>query len=123
MIFAKNNSSRGTAVIIPSEFDGQLVTTGFIGVRPKDYEEALLLWSIFTSETFRKQVYYLAITAVQPEVREDIFREEFMLPVPRRKKQRELLIGHARKVHELQQETWKAVEETRKVAEKVFEGE
>lgn len=123
VIFAKNNSSRGTAVIIPPEFDGQLVTTGFIGIRPKNYEEALLLWSIFTSEPFRKQIYYLAITAVQPEVRDDIFREEFMLPVPRRKKQREELVECARKVHKLQQETWKAVEDTHKVTEKMFEGD
>ena len=123
VIFAKNNSSRGTALIIPPEFDGHLVTTGFIGVRPKDNEEALLLWSIFTSETFRKQIYYLAITAVQPEVREDIFREQFMLPVPMRKAQREKLIAHAREVRKLQQKTRRAVEDTRRVAEKVFEGE
>ncbi len=59
VIFARNNSSRGTAVIIPPEFDGQLVTTGFLAVRPQNHEEALLLWAAFTSEIFRKQIYYL----------------------------------------------------------------
>ena len=35
VLFARNNSSRGTAVIVPEEFDGQLVTTGFLAVRPR----------------------------------------------------------------------------------------
>lgn len=122
VLFAKNNSSRGTAVIIPPDFDGQLVTTGFIAIRPRDYEEALLLWCIFTSEAFRKQVYYLAITASQPEVREDIFQEKFMLPVPKSKIQRQELIERARKVHKSQQATLKAVEDTRRMSKNVFEG-
>ena len=54
VLFAKNNSSRGTCVVVPPEFDGHLSSTGFIAIRPKDEEEALLLWAILTSETFRK---------------------------------------------------------------------
>ncbi len=122
VLFAKNNSSPGTAVIIPHEFDGQLVTTGFMAVRPETYEESLLLWSVFTSEAFRKQIYYLAITAVQPEIRESIFRDEFILPVPRDGEQRASLIEHARRVHELQQELRRAVEETKQTAGVIFDG-
>lgn len=86
VIFAKNNSSRGTTVIIPKEFDDQLVTTGFIGIRPKNQEEKYLLWGIMESEFFRKQIYYLSITASQPEVRENIFKEEIIIPIPVKKR-------------------------------------
>ena len=82
LIFAKNNSSRGTTVIIPESFDGALVTTGFIGVRPESKEESLLWWSVLSSEAVRKQVYYLAVSASQPEIRPEIFRDDFMLPYP-----------------------------------------
>ena len=34
VLFARNNSSRGTSVIVPAEFDGHLVTTGFLAIRP-----------------------------------------------------------------------------------------
>jgi hypothetical protein len=82
VLFAKNNSSRGTSVLIPQWFDGGLATTGFISVRPRDFDEAMILWSIFRSELWRKQVYYLSITASQPEVRDDIFVKEMIIPWP-----------------------------------------
>ena len=121
VLFAKNISSRGTAVIVPPEFDGHLVTTGFIAIRPETREEALLLWSIFTSEMFRKQVYYLAITAVQPEIRESIFENEFLLPMPKKGEQRERLMGYARRVRELQRDLRNAVAETVLIATAIFE--
>lgn len=122
VFFAKNNSSRGTSVIIPPDFDGQIVTTGFIAVRPEDEEEALLLWSIFRSEAFRKQIYYLAITAVQPEVREDIFGDEFLLPLPRKGANRNRLIDQARRVRQLQHDTRNELEQMNNMTEKLFRG-
>ena len=121
VLLAKNISSRGTAVIVPPEFDGHLVTTGFIAIRPETHADALLLWSIFTSEMFRKQVYYLAITAVQPEIRESIFEQEFLLPMLKSGEQRERLVACARQVHELQQDLRNAVAETMQVATAIFE--
>ena len=121
VLLAKNISSRGTAVIVPPEFDGHLVTTGFIAIRPETHADALLLWSIFTSEMFRKQVYYLAITAVQPEIRESIFEQEFLLPMLKSGEQRERLVACARQVHELQQDLRNAVAETMQVATVIFE--
>jgi type I restriction enzyme M protein len=123
VIFAKHRNSRGTAVIIPPEFNGQLVTTGFMAIRPKTYDEALLLWSVFTSETFKKQVYYLAVTAVQPEIRDEIFKREFLLPVPRRDRDRRILIQHARRVRELYEESRQALRETSLAASRIFEGD
>jgi len=98
VIFAKNNSSRGTTVLIPDWFDGGLVTTGFIGIRPSSEEEGLILWNALESELFRKQVYYLAITASQPEIREKIFKEDMMIPWPRENKDRERIVEKARSV-------------------------
>lgn len=95
VIFAKNNSSRGTTVIIPSEFDGQLVTTGFIGLRPRSDDEKYLLWGILESEFFRKQIYYLSITASQPEVRETIFKDEIIIPIPKSNKVKRNIIKNA----------------------------
>lgn len=91
VVFAKNNSSRGTTVIIPDWFDGGLVTTGFIGIRPRDDKERHLLWLALADESFRKQVYYLAITASQPEIRGDIFREQMFVVFPSSDKEAELL--------------------------------
>lgn len=98
IIFAKNNSSRGTTVLIPEWYDGNLVTTGFIGIRPKDYEEALILWNSLESEYFRKQLYYLAITASQPEVRESIFKKEILVAIPKRKEKIEVILKNAKTV-------------------------
>lgn len=95
VIFAKNNSSRGTTVIIPKEFDKQLVTTGFIGIRPRSKDEKYLLWGIMESEFFRMQIYYLSITASQPEVRETIFKEQIIIPIPKSKTAQKEIIDSA----------------------------
>lgn len=112
VLFAKNISSRGTTVIVPEEFNEQIVTTGFIGIRAKSYDEALLLWSIFESEIFRKQVYYLAVTAVQPEVREDIFKNDFLLPIPKDESVRKQLINKAREIVDSNKQIRRIVSET-----------
>ncbi|MCE5186238.1 MAG: N-6 DNA methylase [Planctomycetaceae bacterium] len=57
VIFAKNNSSRGTTVVIPEWFDGGLVTTGFIAVRPRHDRERHLLALALSDEFVRKQIY------------------------------------------------------------------
>ncbi len=99
VVFAKNNSSRGTTVLIPNWFDGGLVTTGFIGIRPSSKKESLILWDALESELFRKQVYYLSITASQPEVRENIFKEEMLIPWPSRTDDVQSILNKANAVH------------------------
>ena len=117
VLFAKNNSSRGRTVIVPPEFDGQLATTGFIGIRPRSTDEAFVLWSVLNSEAFREQVYYLAITASQPEVREEIFVEEFLVPYPMEEQE---LLRCARDFYEGNERVRKAVSEARTLAERMF---
>jgi type I restriction enzyme M protein len=120
VIFAKNNSSRGTTVIIPGWFSGNLVTTGFIGIRPKDYEEALILWSIMESEFFRKQVYYLSITASQPEVRDNIFKNEMLIPYPKTETQRNEIIEKAKLVDKAKKDLQIALNETKNQVQAMF---
>ena len=99
VLFAKNNSSRGTTVIIPNEFDNSIVTTGFIAIRPASQEESLIWWSILCSEAIRKQIYYLSVTASQPEIRREIFENEFLLPYPT-ETDRYSIVQNARAVQE-----------------------
>jgi len=120
VIFAKNNSSRGTTVLIPRWYDGNLVTTGFIGIRPENYEEALLLWSVLESEFFRKQVYYLAITASQPEVRENIFNAEMLIPWPKTEQQKKEVLRKAKLVDKARQDLTKALDETKSIIHSTF---
>lgn len=60
VIVAKNISSLGSVAIIKENFDNQLVSTGFIVIKPQDRDEAYLLWSILKSRLIQKQMYYLS---------------------------------------------------------------
>jgi len=113
VIFAKNNSSRGTTVLIPAWFSGNFVTTGFIGIRPENYEEALILWSALELELFRKQVYYLAITASQPEVRDNIFKTEMLIPWPKKEIQAKKIIEKAKLVDQARNDLQNALRQTK----------
>lgn len=98
VLFAKNTSSRGTSLLVSDWLQGTLATSGFIGIRPDTEEDALILWSIFRSEVWRTQVYYLAITASQPEIRDDIFEEEMLIPWPATTERRQRIIDSAREM-------------------------
>lgn len=82
ILLALNNSSRGTVVRVPDEFDGMICTSGFLVIRPQDEEEGLLLWYCLRSEICRKQIYYLAQTASQPELKIESWNKYFRIPFP-----------------------------------------
>jgi len=82
ILMAINNSSRGTVVMTPKEFDGAICTSGFYVIHPKNKEEGLLLWYTLRSEACRKQLYYLAQTASQPELKKDGWENYFKIPFP-----------------------------------------
>ena len=98
VLFAKNNSSRGTTLSVPAWLSGGTATSGFIGIRPENEEDSLILWAILRSEMWRAQVYYLSVTASQPEVRVNIFREEMLIPWPANQEQRALIVDSAQRV-------------------------
>ena len=82
ILLALNNSSRGTVVLVPPEFDGAICTSGFLVIVPDNKEHGLLLWYSLRSEICRKQIYYLAQTASQPELKIDSWDSYFEIPIP-----------------------------------------
>lgn len=82
ILFALNNSSRGTVVYVPEEFDNMICTSGFLVIRPENEEEGLLLWYSLRSEICRQQIYYLAQTASQPELKIESWNKYFKIPLP-----------------------------------------
>ncbi|MBQ3431489.1 MAG: N-6 DNA methylase [Clostridia bacterium] len=82
ILIALNNSSRGTVVIVPPEFDNAICTSGFLVVVPQNKELGLLLWYALRSEICRKQIYYLAQTASQPELKVEAWNAYFKIPMP-----------------------------------------
>lgn len=82
ILMALNNSSRGTVVMVPKEYDNGICTSGFLVIKPRTPEEAALLWYALRSEYCRKQIYYLAQTASQPELKEEAWNKYFKIPLP-----------------------------------------
>lgn len=82
ILMAINNSSRGTVVMVPKQFDGAICTSGFLVIKPKSEQEGHLLWYSLRSEYCRKQIYYLAQTASQPELKLERWRNKFVVPLP-----------------------------------------
>jgi hypothetical protein len=95
VLVAINNSSRGTVVLVPNQFHGAICTSGFLVIRPSSKEEGLLLWYALRSEVCRKQIYYLAQTASQPEIKMGEWRERFLIPMPKGKS-REIALTESR---------------------------
>ena len=82
VLVAINNSSRGTVVLVPEEFNDTICTSGFFVIRPKNIKEAYLLWYALRSDACRKQIYYLAQTASQPEIKREAWEKYFLIPLP-----------------------------------------
>lgn len=82
ILFALNNNSRGTVVLVPPEFDNAICTSGFLVIVPESVEHGLLLWYSLRSEMCRKQIYYLSQTASQPELKIDSWNTYFKIPIP-----------------------------------------
>ena len=70
-------------VLVPPEFDNAVCTSGFLVIVPENAEEGLLLWYTLRSEICRKQIYYMAQTASQPELKLDAWNNYFMIPMPK----------------------------------------
>ena len=62
----------------------------------------MILWSVFRSEIWRKQIYYLSITATQPEIRDHIFQNEMLIPWPANENDRMKIVESANQVLEAQ---------------------
>lgn len=95
LLIAINNSSRGTVVLVPERFNGAICTSGFLVIKPSSIEDAYLLWYALRSEYCRKQIYYLAQTASQPELKIEAWNKYFQIPIPKGEK-REIALKKAK---------------------------
>lgn len=91
ILLALNNSSRGTVVLVPKEFDNAICTSGFLVIIPPTPIDGLLLWYSLRSEICRKQIYYLAQTASQPELKLESWKNYFQIPLPTGKEKEEAI--------------------------------
>jgi restriction endonuclease S subunit len=69
-------------VLVPEEYDQAICTSGFLVLIPNNEDDALLLWYSLRSEVSRKQIYYLAQTASQPELKIEAWEKYFKIPIP-----------------------------------------
>lgn len=76
---------------IPSDFDGELFTTGNIQIRPKDENEAILLWVMLKSDIMQKQFFYLQSGCSQPEISPNNFKKYVLFPFPKGKIRDEII--------------------------------
>jgi type I restriction enzyme M protein len=109
VIIAKSISCIGQNTIIPELLDGHFVSTGFIVLRPKkldkEYKDSYILWSYLRQEYVKKQFYYKAATAVQPEINEIIFKNEIKIPVHTNQLTVSNIINGAMKIVEIKGES------------------
>lgn len=110
VVVAKNISSLGSVAIIKENFNNQLVSTGFIVIKPQDRDEACLLWSILKSRLIQKQMYYLSATAVQPEVSEEIFKSELLIPIPLGSKEKSQIVDTVKNIERERQAVDNAID-------------
>lgn len=67
---------------VPEEFDEAICTLGFLVIEPNDKETSYFLWYALRSEYCSDQIYYLAQTASQPELKMESWNKKFITPMP-----------------------------------------
>ena len=82
--------SSESAVIIEEEISNLLYSTGFIGLRNKSEEEALVLWAALKSKIVQDQLFYLQSGSLQPGISQDDFKQKLLIPVPNETMQEEI---------------------------------
>jgi len=87
-------------IIVPKEFDGQLCSTGFIVIRPKDYDEAVLLYAILKSNIVQKQFFHLQSGINQQAITDDNFKEFVILPMPKEDRIKTEMINNIKRLRD-----------------------
>lgn len=77
--------------IVSEKYNNQLCSTGFIVLRPENYEHALLLWATLKDDLIQKQLFYLQSGSLQPEITPKNFKEKVLIPIPDKKIQNQII--------------------------------
>jgi restriction endonuclease S subunit len=83
-------STKGV-IIVPSEYDGQLCSTGFVQFKNNSYEEALILFAVLKSTLIQRYLYCVQSGCIQPSVSTNTLINDIVLPIPIGKYKKELL--------------------------------
>ena len=83
ILFSKPYRSLQKVVIVPKELDGQIASSGFYGIRPKDFSEACVLWGIFRSLIIQKQFIHLSSGYTQRELNDEYLEKYLFVPIPK----------------------------------------
>ncbi len=121
LLFSKPYRSLKKVVVIPKHLDGELGSSGFYGIRPKNPKEAFLLWALFRSELVQKQFRHLASGYTQRELNDEYLKEYFIIPIPRNTVRLERMIDNNIEIAEEARRTeTKALSKIEKEPEKIL---
>lgn len=82
--------------IVPKELDGQICSTGFIVIRPKNYDDTCLLTSILKSPFVQRQLFLMQSGSIQPEISPNDFKK-VIIPIPKSQKEKNIIISGFKK--------------------------
>lgn len=111
-------STEGT-IIVNKEFNEQLVSTGFIQIRPQNYEKTAVLWLALKSEMVQKQMFYLQAGSIQPEITPNNFKNNVLIPIPKDKIKGDILENMEKDLKEAR-ENMKDYQDNKEKAQKIF---
>ena len=109
-------------VKVNKEFDNQLFTTGNIQIRPKNEDEAFLLWTMLKSNIMQKQFFYLQSGCSQPEISPNNFKKYVLLPFPKGDIRKEI-IAQSKQYHKEASKHKKEIFKLQDTMKNVFEQE
>lgn len=81
VIFPAPFNSLGKVAIIPKEYDNNLVSNGFYGIKLDSFDEAFLMWNIIRSYYVQKQFLHVASGYTQMEITKTNL-EKVLFPIP-----------------------------------------
>lgn len=86
VIFPLSYDSLGKVAIIPKDMDGQLVSTGFVGIRCKEHNDAFYLWALIRSEIMQKQFVHVSSGYTQREISKRHLSDHIRFPISKMSK-------------------------------------
>ena len=90
-------------VKVPEELNNQLCSTGFIIIRPKDEDEAFILWAIMKSDLVQQQFFYLQSGKLQPAITPENFKDRVLIPLPKGNLRKKIIDAVKQDVEEAKQ--------------------
>jgi len=93
VIFPLSYDSLGKCAIVPNWMDGQLASTGFMGIRCKNHEEAIFLWALIRSETMQKQFLHTSSGYTQRGISKEHLNAYVLFPIPKDGKVKDAIVN------------------------------